>query len=441
MWDSAESDHNNSLWWQRDMDYIPLPALRGEVTADVAIIGGGFTGVSTALHLAQRYPERRIILLEARHLGFGASGRNGGLMLNWLGGSLPDDEAALRREYDITRSGIDLIENVIQTYAPGTRYRRDGSLELFTQARQADAAAAEVERLQAVGVPVQYLSGPALARYLDCEGVVGAVFDPTAGHLEGADYLRRLRPALLGLGVGIYEQAPVQRIEEGRTISLTTPGGRVRAGAIVLATNAYTPRLGYFRAEVVPLLAHVAATQPYSPSEWAALGWAPNLAGFHDDRGRVSYGCMTLDGRLVVGGGSNAAYHYGYGGHTAGRTPASASAAIRRCLAEYLPRAAQTPFTHTWTGPLALTWRRIGAMGVRGEQRNVFYALGYSGHGITLSNLAGQVLCDLYSQDDSRWRGLAFYNAAPARLPGEPLRWVGYQVYTRLTGRSPRPRA
>ena len=435
------SDNNDSLWWQRDATYEPLPALRGTVSADIAIIGGGFTGVSTALHLAQRFPERRVVLLEARHLAYGASGRNGGLMLNWLGGSLPSDPIEARRVYDVTCSGIDLIERLIQTYAPGTRYRRDGSLELFTNARQADAAAAEVEQLQAVGVPLQFLSGQTLAQILDCAGVAGAVYDPRAGHLEGADYLRRLRPALLAMGVAIYEGTPVTRIEEGRRLTLTTPAGTVQAGAGVLATNAYTPRLGYFRRQIVPLLAYVVATPPYSPEEWAAAGWSPGLAGFHDDRGRVSYGCMTLDGRLVVGGGSNAAYHYAYGGQTSGKITPAAAAAIRGCLLDYLPRAAQMTFSHQWAGPIGLTWQRICAMGVRGDHRNLYYALGYSGHGITLSNLAGQVLCDLYSGDDSRWRGLAFYDRPPAHLPGEPLRWVGYQAYTRLTGRSPRPRA
>jgi glycine/D-amino acid oxidase-like deaminating enzyme len=107
-------------------------------------------------------------------------------------------------------------------------------------------------------------------------------------------------------------------------------------------------------------------------------------------------------------------------------------------MRHYFPALEEVPVVHRWTGPVALTMSRCFAVGVRGEHRNVYYAFGYSGHGVTLANLAGKILCDIYSGDEARWRGMPFFQPKLFQMPPEPLRWVGYHVYTALTGRSPR---
>lgn len=431
-------DDNRSVWVAEKVPYEPSRPLSGTASADVAVVGGGFTGVSTALQLARRFPNRRIVLLEARAVANGASGRNGGLVLNWINGVHDDDLAATKRTWDATQEGIDLIASTIADYGLSVRWARTGCLEVYTDARRADAAAARVERLRSVGIPLQYLSGRALTDRVSLEGVAGAVFDPTAGQLDGVDLIRGLVPVLRELGVAVHEGTPVLAVEEGSTIRLRTPGGEVRASAIVLATNAYTPRLGYFRSGIFPLHSHVVATEPRSAEQWEAMGWA-DAAGFSDDLDRVAFASMTRRGELVFGGGSNAAYGYRFGGTTAWPgVPERGFAAVERRLASYLPRAKGVRIAHRWSGPVALTMSRICSMGVRGEHRNVYYALGYSGHGITLANLAGRVLCDLYSDADERWRALPFYQQRLLPIPPEPLRWLGYHVYTALTGRSPR---
>lgn len=431
-------DENRSLWMEGKAPYEPLPALDRDVRADVAVIGGGFTGVSTALHLARRFPERRVVLLEARALANGASGRNGGLMLNGINVHVREPEEA-RRIYEVTSSGIDLILDTIREHGLDVGHRRDGCLDVFTDTRRADKAAAEIERLRAAGLPLEFLSGAALRARVRLEGAVGAVLDPRAGQLDGVDLLRGLRPVLLSLGVAVHEQTPVLSLEEGRELRLVTPGGEVRAAAVVLATNAYTGLLGWFGDRFVPLHAHAVATERRAPEEWEALGWSPGFAGFSDDLDRVAFGGMTTRGELVFGGGSNAAYDYSFGSGTAFRgSPERASEAIRARLVRYLPAAERVGIARSWTGPVALTMNRVCTMGVTGAHRNVYYALGYSGHGVVLANLAGRVLCDAYSGDDERWRGLPFYQNHPHYIPPEPLRWVGYQAYTRLTGRSPR---
>jgi glycine/D-amino acid oxidase-like deaminating enzyme len=255
------------------------------------------------------------------------------------------------------------------------------------------------------------------------------------------DLIRGLAPLLRAWGVGIYEGTPVLRVQEGRTITLTTPGGEVRAPAVVLATNAYTPRLGYFREGIFPLHSHVLATEPLPPEVRAQIPWG-SIAGFSDDLDRISYACMTTSGALVFGGGSNAAYSYLYGGRTQfPGSPDSAKAAFKAIhgqLVRYFPGLAGVPIAHRWTGTLAITMSRVCSMGVMGEHRNMYYALGYSGHGVTLANLAGRVIADLYAGDGERWRDLPFTMRPLRGVPPEPLRWAGYKVYTALTGRSPR---
>jgi glycine/D-amino acid oxidase-like deaminating enzyme len=269
------------------------------------------------------------------------------------------------------------------------------------------------------------------------------VLDPTEGQLHGVAFVRGLRPVLLEQGVTVYEGSPVVSIQEGRTVRLRTPAGEVRAAALVLATDGYTPRLGYFRSGVFPLHSHMLATEPVSPEQAVSLGFG-TAAGFTDDRDRISFGGLGPAGHFLFGGGSNAAYSYLFGNRT--RYPGSPEAArrsfaaIERQLAEYFPAASALRITHRWTGTLGLTLSRQCSMGVRGQARNVYYALGYSGHGITLANLAGRVLCDLYAGDHERWRPLPFYQRPLRGIPPEPLRWLGYHLYTRLTGRSPRSR-
>lgn len=428
-------DANTSAWLAELPPYERLPALRGAITADVAIVGGGITGVSTAWHLQQRFPSRRIVLLEARALANGASGRNGGQVLNGINGVEPRDAATARRVFAATQRGIDIVADLAARSTLDGGFARTGCLEVQTTARSADAAAARVETWRAWGLPVEHLPASAVPLH----GAHGGVRDPTAGRVNCAALLRGLRPLLGDGGVAVYEDTPVLRIREGATIELATPAGSVRTPAVVLATNAHTPSLGYFRAGILPLHSHVVATAPLSPRRWTALGWGA-AEGFADDLDRIAYGCRTPHGRLLFGGGGNRAYSYRYGGSApfdaAGARPHHD--AVERRLRGYFPGLAEEPIAHRWTGLLAITFDRVCSMGVTGAHRNVYYALGYSGHGLALGALAGEVLCDLYSGEHARWRDLPFYQKRLPRLPPEPLRWLGYQLYTRFTGRSPR---
>jgi gamma-glutamylputrescine oxidase len=436
-----EFDDTQSIWHAGTSDYRPRPSLEGSITADLAIIGGGFTGVSTAYHIAQRFPQRRIVLLEATSLANGASGRNGGLALNWINGIDTSDPDLTRKVYGLTSAGLCAIRTLIERHRLTVDHRFDGTLTLHTSPERAEAAHAEGEYLRGLGIPVQFLYRNELAPQFNACGVYGATFEPDTGQINGAQFVRGLRPILEERGVAIYEQTPVLRIQTGRIIRLTTPRGEVRTPAVVLATNGYTSKLGLFRDALFPLHSSVFATAPLTPAQREELGWR-SFAGFADDRDRISYGSLTCTGHLVFGGGSNQAYAYLFNNRT--RFPMQsgiarrAQEAIRQTLLEYFPAASALPIACRWSGVLGITLNRQPLWGRCGEYKNIYYALGYSGHGITLANLAGEFIADLYGGDDSRWRWLPFYERRYPPIPPEPFRWLGYQAFTRLTGRSPR---
>ncbi|MEM7344269.1 MAG: FAD-dependent oxidoreductase, partial [Chloroflexota bacterium] len=315
-WEKLEIDENRSIWASYTPDYEAGPELVGETSADLAIIGGGYTGISTAYHFSRRYPEKRVVLLEAKSLANGASGRNGGMMLNWIYGTGPMTDEMTARIYHATNQTIDSIEAMIETHNLDVSYRRDGCFEVFTDEKRAAEAEAEVQYLQQLGLPIQFLDREAVRRHIGLNNVYGGLFDPTEGQLNGVQFIRELRPVLQEQGVEIYENTTVSKVEEGATITLTTPKGVVKAKAIVLATNGYTGKLGYFRKAFLPLHSHVFATDPLSDEKLAELGWQ-DTAGFSDDLNRISYSTRTREGHVVFGGGSNQSYDYLFNNRTA----------------------------------------------------------------------------------------------------------------------------
>lgn len=438
-WEKLEIDDNNSVWASYTPDYVPNAPLSQNTSADLVVIGGGFTGVSTAYHVSQQQPDKRVILVEAKSLGNGASGRNGGMMLNWINGIRDTSDEMTKLTYDFTHSGIEMIVDIIQRHNLDVSYRRDGCMEVFTSQERADKAQAEAEHLNKIGVPVHFLSPKELQEKVGLTNVYGAMADRSEGQLNGAQYLRALRPVLEAQGVEVYEQTPVLSIEEGDTITLTTPQGAIKAKAIVLATNGYTGKLGYFRKSLFPLHSHVFATPPLTEAQRHAIGWN-EYAGYSDDLDRISYSTMTKEGHIVFGGGSNQSYAYLFNNRTAyPGTPHSTMSAFDEMQVtqqNYLPQAKGLPVSHRWTGTLGISLQRNTSIGVM--NKNIYYGVAYNGHGVTLGNLAGRVIADIYSGNDAQWRQHEWYEGNFSPIPLEPLRYIGYHLFTRLTGRSPR---
>ncbi|WP_298435654.1 FAD-binding oxidoreductase [uncultured Jannaschia sp.] len=381
----------------------PHPPLKGRVTADLCVVGGGITGLSAALHGARA--GMSVVLLEAQRVGWGASGRNGGQVgsgLNWGQEKL---EARLggpraRAVWNLCEDAKALTRRLIATHAPEADWR-SGVLSVArgeTSLGPMAEAAARMDR--DYGTALEVLDRDALAARIGTRAYAGGVLDPTAGVVNPLAYALGLARACVAAGVTIHEGAEVHRI--GDTVA--TAQGAVTARFVLHATNGYGAHLtGASAARVLPINNFIAVTEPLA---------APPMAtplGVADDRFVVNYFHQTGDGRLVYGGGES----YGR------RFPTDIEARVRANLARVYPDLAGIRFDHAWGGTLAVTATRLPLLS---EVRpGVFTAGGYSGHGLALSGLFGAVAVEAMRGDRARFDTLAAL-PVPA-LPGG--RWLG----------------
>jgi len=424
---------NEPVWTAESPPARSGEPLGRDLNVDVAIVGAGLTGISVALHMRERFPELGIVVLEASTLSSQASGRNAGQMLHGFAWDPASDDRMARRIYEVTEMGIQIAEAWSAGVAP-LAFRRTGCLALQTSVRHAETAASEVEHSCSLGIPMRFVPRSELRFH----GVEGGVLDPHAGILNARALLYGLQPRLAEAEIRVYERTPVIRIAPGEIHTLETPGGKVRARTLVLATNAHTPALGFFRRGLLSLHAHVLATPVLPQALWDELGWT-DFSGISDDRTRLSYATRTPEGRLIFGGGSNAAYSYAHPDDVARerRARGRAHEPLRRVLTQYMPALRDVPTSHLWSGRLCIPLDRICSMGQGGRHQNVYHALGYSGHGLALSLLAGKVITDLYSGDHAAWRDVPFYQRRFRSWPPEPLRWMAYETLTRIADHVP----
>lgn len=254
---------------------------------------------------------------------------------------------------------------------------------------------------------------------------LGALFDPNSGQVHPMKLTHGWKAAAEGVGARVFENTPVVSIEEGSTHRLRTTGGReIKAKSLVLATNAYTSKAGHFRNTVVPLHAYIGITPPLEEGTLNEIGWRSRLP-FFDSRTLVYYLGLTRDNRIHIGGGR---VDYSFNSGLAERGDGeSAYAALKRELVRIFPRLAGMNFETTWSGLVDMTPDFAPAVGRTGKHGNVYYGLGYCGHGVNLTSLFGRIIADLELGLDSRWDTLPFVNRTPLYVPNEPFRWLGVQ--------------
>lgn len=427
-----------SIWHHHISARDAYPELEGLQRYDFAVVGGGLTGISSAYHLRRKFPDASIVLLEASLLGSGASGRSGGQALNWLAGIQRGNLETARKSYGVTQVGFETAAAMARTVGAEHTLTIDGALELYTSPKRFEAAKREADRLRQAGIELSVLSQPELNGFLAAEGIYGGVLDPKAGQLDALRLIEAAAKWLTSHDVRIFENSPVLSVAENGPVNIRLGRGGIIAEKIVLAVNAALPTLGYLRNRVFPLHSFVMSSDPHPPEFWRDHGLFRTV-GFSDDSDRISYGCLTHRGEFVFGGGSNSSYRYLFGNNM--NFPgdgARAFRAIRQKMTGYLPGLQTVNFPHRWSGVLDLTFDRSCSIGAIGGSSRIFFAAGFSGHGLILTNLAGRVIADLIGGEDDRWRNEIFYNRRLRYIPPEPLRWVGYHIFTTLTGKSPR---
>jgi glycine/D-amino acid oxidase-like deaminating enzyme len=426
----------NASYWSKSLP-PPLPALAEDADFDAVVVGGGFTGLSCAYYLRKRFPERRIAVLEASICGNGASGRNGAMVLTMTENTymrLGSDPKMDRALYDLTADNVRRLEALAREQGVDCELERGGALQTLLSPEESQAAMDYCREARARGLPIDYWNAQKTADAIGTRVYSGALFDPGGGQVHPGKLVALWKKAAAQAGVEIHEYTPVTGIQEGAVHELQTAAGRrIRTPMLVLATNAFTSRLGYLRRAVVPIFDYVGMTPPLSDAQWAASGWTSRIP-FNDTRTETYYAGMTRDRRIHFGGGP-----VDYTFNDGLRTPAVAARRHRALHAEFarlFPSLADLPFEVAWAGAVDMSLDGSPAVGTLGRRGNVFYAIGYSGHGVNLTSVFGRVLADLVAGDREPWRWLPFLDRLPPYIPNEPFRWLGVRAdieWQRLT--------
>jgi gamma-glutamylputrescine oxidase len=427
-----EFDDNTSLWAAGRP--AANPPLDRDIDVDVAVIGGGYTGLSAAYHIRRLMPGVGVAVLEAREAGNGGSGRNGGMVL-----TQPVNEAmdiystpgTHRITYDATNAAIREIASLMAAQGAGDALTIHGSLKVLAKERDVKGAMDYAAVAQSLGIPVDFWDRDRVKAEIGTDVYFGALFDPNTGEVNPMRLVAALKKAAEGAGAVVYEKSPVTSIEEGKPATLTVvpKGGeprRVTARSVVLATNAYTSKLGYFTNRVVALHTQCAVTPRLPDQVFSDIGWKDRLA-FYDSLNFLYHVGYTEDGRILIGAG-NADYFFN--GATAYKGDLGAiSDFLHRELVRIWPGLLDTPFEYVWDGPIAMTFDFNQSVGVTGKYGNVYYGFGYVGHGVTMSFLFGKIIADLIAGQGEKWKDMPFLNYRLPYIPPEPLRWVGMQGY------------
>jgi len=404
------------------------PPLRGDAKADVAIVGGGFTGLATAIAIARRQPGRRVVVLEGARCGYGASGRNGGFADTTYAGfpafAQHRDPEMSRAVYAAIATGRRAIERLVAEDGVACDLEPNGSLRMASTDAQRAELAAEQAALAAIGVGARLVEGAELRALVHTDRFRSALVNPDTGILNPAKLARGMARVAESLGVEIHEATRVLRVEPGTRIGIPTEHGRVEAAQCVLATNGYTPQLGVFRTRLLPLCNYVVATEPLTPAQWDAIGWA-GRQGLSDARVLFMYLRPTADGRIVAGG--ETAPYFEDSRPSSGNYP-SAIARLQRSLLATFPQLAGIRFTHAWGGTMAFTRDFTPRIGPLGDGGNLFVGLGYCGEGVVMSQVAGKILAAFVAGEAGEFAALPFVGGAPPWVGFEPLRAIGVRA-------------
>jgi glycine/D-amino acid oxidase-like deaminating enzyme len=430
--DLAHRNGDVSFWYSStSMPRRRLP-LSGNRSADVCIVGGGFTGLWTAYYLKRARPELDVVVLEREFAGFGASGRNGG----WLYAGLPWSREAMARSHG--REAVIALQRAAQTTVDEvigicSRERidadivRHGVLRVARNAAQAQRLRERVAEERSWGLGVEdlvELDRLALAERVRIGKAIRGSWSPHGARVQPAKLVQGLAAAVERLGVPIYEDTAVREMVPGMARS---DRGDVHASFVLGCLEGFTAGLSGQRRRWLALNSAMVVTEPLAEAIWERIGWeGTELIG--DCAHAYIYAQRSAEGRIALGG-RGVPYRYGSRTDRDGRTQRRTIAQLARILRDMFPAAAATPIEHAWCGVLGVSrdWSPVVALD-RGTGLGL--AGGYVGNGVAASNLAGRTLCDLVLGETTPLTVLPWVGRPSRRWEPEPLRWIGaHTVY------------
>ncbi|MFJ9405499.1 NAD(P)/FAD-dependent oxidoreductase [Streptomyces sp. NPDC101393] len=429
----ALADAEPTPFWLADPDRpAALPALVGDETCDLLVVGGGYSGLWTALIAKERDPDRDVVLIEGAEIGWAASGRNGGFcaasLTHGLGNGMARWPDELARLEDLGIRNLDAIEDAVARYGIDCAFERTGEIDIATEPHQ-------VAELQEAAADAAEL-GLDRHRFLDEDALRAEVDSPTfraglwdrdgVAMLNPARLAWGLKKACLGLGVRIYERTRgTDLASEGTGMAVRTPYGRVFARHVALGTNAFPSLVKRVRPYIVPVYDHALMTEPLSEEQLAAIGWK-NRQGLSDSNNHFHYFRITPDHRILWGG-YDIVYRYGGGVRSEYDQHPDTSLKLARHFFRCFPQLEGLRFTHTWGGAID-TCSRFSAFFGTAHAGRVAYAAGYTGLGVGATRFGAEVMLDLLGGERTERTGLEMVRSKPLPFPPEPLRWAGIGI-------------
>ena len=429
------------FWLDRPDAPEPAPPLTGEATCDLAIVGGGFTGLWAAILAKQDDPGRDVVMLEGDTVAFGGSGRNGGFVDASLTHGLPNGLARFPDEIDqLERLGLENlagIEETLKRFSIDAAYEKTGFLLAAREQHEADELSEFAEVLRERGIDAEYLDQAAVRRELDSPTYIAGLWQRTGNAIvDPARLAWGLARAAAELGVRIHEHSRVTSLAD-------TPGGvelhvgeaRLRARRVVVATNGFPPLVRAIRRYVVPVYDYVLVTEPLSAEQRAAIGWA-NRQGTGDCTNQFHYYRLTEDDRILWGG-YDAIYHYGNAVAPSLEDRDATYSLLSEHFFQTFPQLEGLTFTHRWAGVID-TCSRFCVMWGTALSDKAAYVVGYTGLGVASTRFGARVALDLVDGLDTERTRLRFVRSKPLPFPPEPLRWAGIQLTRRALDRADR---
>jgi glycine/D-amino acid oxidase-like deaminating enzyme len=389
------------------------------------VVGAGYSGLWTALLAKEREPGRDVVVVEAGTAGWAASGRNGGFCSASLTHGFDNGLSRFPGEMDalerLGRANLDEIEETVRRYGIDCDFARTGELTVATADWQVRALGAYQAEAAARGLDVRLLDRAEIRAEVESPTYLGGVWDRTGCALvDPARLVWGLRRACLGLGVRLYEHTPVERISEiTGGLRLHTPGGRVHAARVALATGAHGGLLRRLRHYVVPLYDYALMTEPLSAGQLAAIGWR-HRQGVGDGGNQFHYYRLTADNRILWGG-YDAIYYRGGRIRAEHDQREATFALLAEHFAETFPALAGLRFTHKWGGVIDACSRFSGFFGTVHGGR-LAYAAGYTGLGVGATRFGANVMLDLLAGPRTELTALRMVRSKPVPFPPEPLR-------------------
>jgi glycine/D-amino acid oxidase-like deaminating enzyme len=425
-----------SYWLDQPDAPVRQPALAGATTADLAIVGAGFTGLWTALIAKERDPQRDVVVLEALSAGWAASGRNGGFCAASLTHGLangverfPDEIGKLEK---LGHANLDEIEAAIKRYGIDCGFERTGELNVATAPWQVDDLRTGYEDARRFGQDVELLDRDAVRAEVASPTYLGGLWDRGGcAMVDPARLAWGLRTACLRLGVRIFEGTPVESISEaGAGLALRTAagqgsGGTVTAAHVALGSGAFPALLRRIRPFIVPVYDYVLMSEPLTPAQMDAIGWQ-RRQGIGDTANQFHYYRLTRDNRILWGGYDAVYYNGGRIKPERDQRPETASKLATHFF-ETFPQLEDLRFTHTWGGVID-TCARFCAFFGTAYQGRLSYALGYTGLGVGATRFGAEVMLDLLSGQQTELTSLAMVKSRPIPFPPEPLRSAVIQL-------------